>query len=472
VSVVRLSFVDVVERHGRSRLRARPARLLDAVLAGRDAAAVSQRTALIAFLTRLVSAALAYLSQVLIARWIGDYQYGVFAVVWVGAVMLGGLSCLGFQRAVVRFVPEYQALGEADLLRGVLRHSPGQAVLTGALVSGIGLACLWAFPGLAGSLYLLPLVLAALVVPILALTELEEGIARAFDWADLALWPTYIFRPLAILAAMAAAVGLGFRADAVTALTAAVAGTYCVTLAQLLLVRRRLARVVAPGPRRYRRSAWMVIALPIFVVEGLFNLMTSVDIILVGQMRAPNEAGIYFATVKTLALINFVYYAIRAGATHRFSYYHAAGDRAGLERLVRETLQWTFWPSVAMAGFLLVAGRLLLGLFGPDFVAGYPLLFIFAAGLLVRASVGPAESLLSMAGEQRICALVYLACFLLNVSLLMLLIPRFGLAGAAIAVSLSLAAEALSLFVVVQSRFGIRCSILFAIRPAPRPAAG
>src|SRR6266568_2080325 len=93
---MRISFVALVER------------------------AVSQRIALIAFAVRVLSAVIAYVSQVLLARWMGDFEYGVFVIVWVGAVILGGLACLGFQTAIVRFVPEYIERGETELLRGVL----------------------------------------------------------------------------------------------------------------------------------------------------------------------------------------------------------------------------------------------------------------------------------------------------------------------------------------------------------------
>src|SRR5690606_15935878 len=101
---------------------------------------------------------------------------------------------------------------------------------------------------------------------------------------------------------------------------------------------------------------------------------------------------------------------------------------------------------------LLVFGWPLLYLFGPSFTAGYPLLFIFIIGLIARASVGVAESLLSMAGQQRICAAVYTAVFVLNVALNVLLVPRFGLAGAAMATATALVVEAGALFVVTRQR--------------------
>ena len=58
-------------------------------------------------------------------------------------------------------------------------------------------------------------------------------------------------------------------------------------------------------------------------------------------------------------------------------------------------------------------------------------MFILAAGLLARAAVGPVERLLTMLGEQRICAAVYAFAFALNLALCIVLIPHFGIEGAA-----------------------------------------
>ena len=143
----------------------------------------------------------------------------------------------------------------------------------------------------------------------------------------------------------------------------------------------------------------------------------------------------------------------------------AATTRA-LASFVRDTLHWTFWPSLAMVGGLLIVGKPLLLLFGPAFGTGYPLLFILSVGLLFRASIGPAESLLTMAGQQGICAAIYTGTFIINVGLNIMLIPRWGLAGAATATSSALVLETLALYWATAARLGMRCSILHVLRPA------
>ena len=105
-----------------------------------------------------------------------------------------------------------------------------------------------------------------------------------------------------------------------------------------------------------------------------------------------------------------------------------------------DAIRWTFWPSLALAVALLTLGRPILALFGQGFVDGYPLIFVMTVGLLARASVGPAERLLNMVGQQNVCAAIYCTAFAVNLTLCVILIPHFGLFGAAIATATAVVA--------------------------------
>jgi O-antigen/teichoic acid export membrane protein len=471
---MRISLAAMVERGLPPALTGRvlpAARAIDAVFAGGDDRAVSRRIAIFTFLVRIVSAAILYLTQILLARWMGDFQYGVFVVVWTGAVILGSLACLGIHTAVIRFVPEYIEKGEVNLLRGVLIGSRIQGVIAATVFAIVGGLGLYAFGDHLSSYYLLPLYLGAVTLPMLAIAEIQDGLSRAFSWADLSLWPTFIVRPVLILLFMWLGVSFGAAPNAVTAMAAVIGATYVTSVGQLVWLERRIRKAVPHGPRRYEPAHWIGIALPIFVVEGFFFLLTNVDILIVAQLMPPDRVAVYFAAVKTMALVHFIYFAVKAGGAQRFSKYYASGDRTRLALFVHDTLHWTFWPSLAMTLLIVVAGQPLLLLFGESFVSGYPLLLILSVGLLVRASIGPAETLLAMAGQQRICAVVYTGTFALNVVLVFQLVPLFGLAGAAAATSTSLVAETVCLYIITARRLGIRCSILTAWKRAA-PAIG
>jgi hypothetical protein len=62
-------------------LLARPRSMLGGFLGGSGEASVTRRLAGTVFIIRVVSAALAYLSQILLARWLGGSDYGVYVYV-------------------------------------------------------------------------------------------------------------------------------------------------------------------------------------------------------------------------------------------------------------------------------------------------------------------------------------------------------------------------------------------------------
>ena len=208
-----------------------------------------------------------------------------------------------------------------------------------------------------------------------------------------------------------------------------------------------------------RLRAWLSTSAPIFVVEGFYLLLTYSDIIVLQQFRPADEVAIYYASAKTLAMVAFIYYSVAQTIAHKFATYHVTGDHKRLADFLKLGIRLTFWPSLAAILVLLALGEPLLRLFGRDFVSGYYLMFIIAIGLLARASVGPAERLLNMLGERRACALVYAGSFAINIGLCVALIPRLGIAGAAIANAVALTVESISLFFVAKYRLGLHCFI-------------
>lgn len=428
---------------------------------------IAQRVAGAAFTIRLISAATVYLSQVVLARWMGGSEFGTYVYVWTWVLLLGEIANLGLQIAAQRFIPEYKASEASDLLRGFI-VGVRWLVLTGAGAAAlIGAALVRLCEGWLDPEQVVPLYLACLALPFFSLSIVLDGTARTYSWINLALAPHFFWRPLLILALMAAAHLAGYPADAVTVMAAVVVATVSMTAVQLVLIDRRLRSVIAPGPHRYEVKRWLGTSLPMMLVWSFYTLLTYTDVVLLQQFRPAGDVAVYYAAARTLLLVTFVYFAVGAAVTHRFSAHRLAGDRAGLVALVGNAVRWTFWPSLAATLVMLAVGKPLLWLFGPEFMAGYPLMFILAIGLLARASIGPAERLLSMLGQQRICALIYGAAFVINLTGCVVLVPMFGTVGAAIAISSAIVFETAALFTIAKRRLGLTLSVFS--RPALPP---
>jgi O-antigen/teichoic acid export membrane protein len=441
------------------------------IIDGNDDRSISQRTVVFVFAIRVFSAVIAYLSQVLLARWIGEFEYGIFVAVWVGVLVLGCLSCMGVQAAIIRFISEYMTLGRFRLLRGVLLWSFMFCLSFSTVLAVSGALVVHHFADSIASVYVAPILLAALCVPMVAMQELQDGIARAFDLPGTAIVPTFILRPVMILVIVGIFILSGIEPDACATLIAAIVATWMASILQFIFLALRLSKIIPEGSRAYRPGKWLMISLPILLVEGFYGLLTNTDILFVSYYMAPDEVAVYFAAVKTLALAHFVYFAVRAGSTHRIAAYRAAGDREQYERFIRETIHWTFWPSLVFAVAMVGIGKYFLLLFGPAFVEGADLLWILALGVMIRASVGAAESVLTMSGEQKNCALIYGLTFAVNVVLNWALIPVYGLHGAAIATTAAMAFEAAALYAAAKRKLDLHIFVIPARRHLAEGAA-
>ena len=127
----------------------------------------ASRNALIAFMIRVVSAAIAFVSQIIMARMMGQHEYGIFVFVWVLVVLIGNLSCLGFHSAQIRFLPQFEAANDVERIRGLTATARIFALLSSTTVLGLGLVALHLCGGLIEPYYVTPLFIALLVGTIL-----------------------------------------------------------------------------------------------------------------------------------------------------------------------------------------------------------------------------------------------------------------------------------------------------------------
>jgi O-antigen/teichoic acid export membrane protein len=431
------------------------ARLKSRLLGGSNEASLTRKLAGTIFIIRVLSAGLAYLSQILLARWMGGSDYGVYVYVWTWVLLLGSMMDFGISASAQKIIPEYRAGGEQALLRGFLSGSRWltfavSTVIAFALAGLVKLLSPWIEAGA-----VVPLYIGCATLPPFVVANTQDGIARSHDWMRLGLMPQFIVRQALIIGFTFGLFALGFNLGATAAMIASAGAVWFAMIGQMIVLNRRLASHVEAGPKAYDISGWLAISLPILLVESFYLLLSYTDVLVLQQFRSSEEVGVYFAVVKTLALVSFIHYAMSATTAHRFAEYNALGDKARLSAYVAHAINWTFWPSLAATIALLALGKPLLWLFGPQFTVGYDIMFVAAVGLVVRAAIGPVERLLNMLGHQHICALAYALAFVMNVALCVALVPRFGGHGAAAATSLSLCFETVLLFWIVRRRLGL-----------------
>jgi len=426
----------------------------ETLLTGRGEGARSGRGALAAFTVRIVSAVLAFLTQIFLARWMGAFEFGVFSYGWVWIIVLGSLVSAGFATSVVRFLPEYREQENWDLFRGFLRMGRTIAFGVGALVAVLAALTVNHWSGIVEPVYLLPLSLALISLPAYGLTDFQDGVGRSQGWIDLALIPPYILRPILLFVLIGIAYALAHPPGAATAAVALVIACWLTALTQYLAQRLRFGGTVPKVKPAYAVPLWVRTSLPLLMIDGFTLFILNLDVLLLEFLRVPpDRIGIYFAALKTISLIAFVQFSISAVAMPRFAALYARGETHEIGRFLARMQKWCFWPSVLGAVVLLALGKPLLWLFGAEFVEAYPVMFILAVGLLARAAAGPAQNLLAVSGHQDKAAMILFATLLINGGLGLALIPRFGIEGAATAIAAAFVFEALATILLTRRFF-------------------
>lgn len=429
----------------------------DGQAAGESDTTSAGRAGLHALIIRLANAAIAYVTQIIFARLLGEFEYGIFALGWVWIAILGHTSTFGFSMSAIRYLARYRATGEDALSVGFFRFSLLVPLLVSATAALVGIALLSSGALPVPDYYVLPLILAAISVPIFAVQDMMESFARARHWVLLALIPSYLLRHGFLGLFLVLAIILGFDASATTALVVAFLAIGLSLVIQAGILARRLLQERSALPSRisplYERKTWLKTSAPLALQDGASLMVSYSDILVLSFFVSPAEIGIYFAATRIAQIVGFVRFAASAGTANVFSKLSAQGKTDELKSLSRATIRISFWLSVIACAFLAVAGPLLLKLFGAGFVVGYPVLLVLMAGLLVQAAFSSAEDLLNMTGHQGMTASSYFGALVVNLVLNLALIPYFGLIGAAVATSVSIG------FRVIYLAFGVRARL-------------
>jgi len=250
------------------------ARILAILSGGSSEASVTRRLAGTIFLIRVVSAAMAYASQILLARWMGGSEYGIYVYVWTWVLLLGSMMDFGISSSAQKIIPEYRTRGELLLLRGFLTGSRWMTFAVSALIALLLAGLITALSPWIDADAMMPLYIGCMTLPAFVVANTQDGIARSHDWMRLGLMPQFVVRQTLIIALTAAAFVLGFHLGATAAMIASAAAVWIATAGQMVVLNRRLDGHIEPGPKAYDFRGWLAVSLPILLVESFYLLLS------------------------------------------------------------------------------------------------------------------------------------------------------------------------------------------------------
>ncbi len=404
----------------------------------------------------LLATALSFALSLLITHQIRAGEFGLYSIAVVTVLLAQVPATLGLDLGAVRYVALRASQGDADGARASLHASLWLVAGTSSVAAAL---LYWQAPWLTESFFHKPratelVQIVALSLPALALTRVVVGGLQGLG----VMRYSALVNPIRVganIVLAAPVLVLGYGAKGLTVVFVVVSWVALVAAAVLLTV--AMPRAFAPSRAAARVWTLLRFSLPQTLTVVLLQTMLWTDTLLIGRLRTAAEVGIYTIVQRLLSPAQTVSTATGQMFAPRIAAEHARGDRSTLEVMLKRVTYWNVSLAIPVFAVLLLVPDALLRLFGAAYVAGGTALAVLAAGQLFSAATGPLGQVINMSGRPYLTLVNNAAVATLNVVGCLVLIPRYGMTGAACSTTASI--------VLVNIVKLVQVRVLFAINP-------
>jgi O-antigen/teichoic acid export membrane protein len=409
----------------------------------------------IALSTKLAAAAIALATQIALARMLGHSGYGEYAYAfgWMQLALIFANG--GFAVSALRYLAEYRARGELRLLNGFLKRGKqvafAEAVSLGLLVGFCGMF----LTGDSSTRLSVNLLIVGVALPVFSQATLHSsmlrGLGRVIESMLVGLVQPLVFVAALVFVAFVAGIGTTSSLALEILLGSAAVGLLLVVFLQ----RQAEKDLDSETGCDYRTSEWCKTSTQMTLAASLVFLHSRIGVVVCGLLLDSRAAGTYALAERIADTACIGLTAVNVLAAPTFAAMHAQGRKLELQRYAR-LAAWGASAAMLIAVLpLAVLGKPLLGWFGHEFVAGYPVLLILLSAAAINAFSGSADLLLAMTGNHRLNTMVALLSGVLNVALSLILVPRYGVIGAAVSTFVSLTFWNLAVLLMVRRELAI-----------------
>lgn len=402
----------------------------------------------------------------LVALALSPEDAGAFFAVTSVFLLVGALARLGTPTGLVYWVARLRQAGRESAIGSVLRIGlwPTVIAASAAALALFAAAPMFTRPDLVR--------LAAVFLPASVVMESLLAATRGYRLMGPTVLVDKLGRTLAQLAALGVIAATG-AASAFT-VTAAWALPYLpAVVAAWWCLRRSHEGAEDPGfPDRVEARAFWWFTAP-RAVAGVAQIgLQRLDIVLVASLAGLGPAAVYTVATRFVIVGQLVSGAVGQAVQPRAAAAMAAGAALSAKRLYQESTAWIValtWP-VYLAVALLADQYL--RLFGGEYATetARAVVWLLVPAMMVSAACGVVDSMLSMAGKTSWQLIDVTIALVVNVSLNLLLIPSFGVVGAAIAWSAAVVVNNLIPLAQLWRTFGLHP--FGALTGRALPAAG
>ncbi len=391
-----------------------------------------------------------FVKQVAMARLLGPQSFGLYAIGWNALRMVGILATMGLHTGIMHFGTEHR--GKDD---GAFRSVLTRSVL---LSFGIGWAitlALWlAAPWLTADVFKEPQFLGlfrvfTLMLPFLGALRVAAVATRISQRMQFSILAEEITQSTLNLLLFILFYLLGWQ------LLGAIVATVLSYVAALALAVYFIYRLfgpalAAPARRAVSDRRLLAYSAPTALAEMSGAVITRVDRLFLGFYRTSADVGVYQAAAQLSIIMASILYAFNMILMPMISEQFHKKDLRQLEELFRINTKWGIYaivPLVLVIAF--AAADVMTVLFGSEYAGGAGALLILTVGQFINIATGATATILIMTGNQTAWFRLSLAMMVINLALNWLLVPRWGINGAAVATSFTVSSQYLISLVII-----------------------
>jgi O-antigen/teichoic acid export membrane protein len=413
------------------------------------------------FFLNCIGTALGVGCHVGLTRTLGVDGYGIYtyALAWANGLAL--VALLGTDGAAVRFVAGYFGTRKHGILRAFVRYAHFQVSVSSLAVGSLVAGLLFIFRAHIPAAKLVPFWIGCALVPANALVLLGTSILQGLQKVVLVTVAQGAVRPAGFIIVLVAVwASRGGRLNATWGLSMNLLFSVALYLWCLRLAGRTLRPACAAKVDNCERAEWRSTSRSLFGITMAQFLLGQADVLILGAMLGTTESGIYSVASRLAAFVTFGINAINSVLAPAIAELHAKGDYAGMRAMLKTAAWCVLAYSVPVMLLLVVAGRYLLGIFGPSFQSAYWCLLVLGLGQLVVCLCGSVGFLLTMTGNHAIALKVIGSSAAGSVVLILLLTPALGSIGAALGIAFATSVRSISLLQIARKRLGVSPSLL------------
>jgi O-antigen/teichoic acid export membrane protein len=418
--------------------------------------------AVVSVVVRVTGLTLSYAANILISRSIGLHGFGRYVIALGWVLVLVFPARLGFDTSSLRYVTLYRENAQVRHLRGFILTAVGTVS-----VASVAFAVAMVAVGIVAqdSERFLLIWAAALILP-LALLGLFSAMMRTAGRIFVSQFYDQVLRPVLIIAGLLFAVATIGQISAENAMLVTTLAAYGALICLFFEFRHIFADARGVRPDLSASHDWFVVSIPILVIGAIQELMNQLEVILLGTLADARQAGLFAACWRLASLMPFALAALATVSGPMIASAYHRGARTELHDISKLVARLGVGFALAVALVLVSAGHWLLGLFGPEFPAAYPILLVLLIGAVVNAYTGVVAYLLTLTGRERAALKIFGFALLVSAALNLILIPPFGALGAAVASASALSTWNIAMLIYVRRTIGIDASAL-ALPPKP-----